>query len=401
MGVPGEADPRSLTAADDTTWRQLGIPDAILHDAIAAFGTPETAARWVRVLNEADPPTVTYWRDSDYLSRLRESGLSPDDFEEWASGGISVYQILHLSRFLSLKDAVTTLHHWAPPELRWPQMLAGSELIELLNNGFDLERLKVFAADGLTGHDVYGWRKSQVPSRDWIAWHSLGIHPEDAGKLFYEAGVTEPDKALQWIETGLAVSSIRDYRSRGWSPDQAIEGIRPASRSRNFEPSLPGLKNIDHQSALVWTDLFARPRSSSPVFAARSGLPAQLEERLRRALDDLGSYGVVVSNMFDHTYRGLAFLDGGWAKRSPYGLNGRSRQWIVGVEAMALVCHRLRADLPRRGRFKEVPAAEELESRWQAQRMDRPKIEATSQRLAESAFRPQLEELAIQLRGAI
>lgn len=44
MGVPGEVDPHSSPAADDATWRELGIPDAILQDAIAAFGTPETAA---------------------------------------------------------------------------------------------------------------------------------------------------------------------------------------------------------------------------------------------------------------------------------------------------------------------------------------------------------------------
>ena len=102
--------------------------------------------------------------------------------------------------------------------------------------------------------------------------------------------------------------------------------------------------------------------------------------------------------MFDTYYFGLAFLDGGWAKRVPYGLSGPIREWMVGVDAMALLCHRLRVGLPRRGRFASAPSDEELEARWDIQRRDDTDLRARSDLLAEAGARPQLEELAFRLR---
>jgi hypothetical protein len=349
------ADSPSASGADDRKWRELGIPEPILPDAIAAFGTSELAARWVRALNEADPPTVTYWQSSGYLSQLRESGLSPEEFEQWVKKGISVYQVFHLCRFISADEAVRMLRNWAPPSLHWQEMLAGAELIELLKNGFDLERLRSLAQTGLTGHDVYRWRKSHLPSRDWITWHNLGIGPDQARQFYYEAGVRDPRQALEWMNTGLSIDSIREYVSSGWSPQQVFDDPQSESDPDVLDPSLPGLGDDIQYSTMIWTDFFARPRSSAPAFAVHSELPEQFAERLRYSLRDLQSYGVVSSSMFDHTFRGLAFLDGGWAMRSPYGLNGPPRQWIVGSRAMALLCHRLRVDLPRRGRFRKVP----------------------------------------------
>ena len=159
---------------------------------------------------------------------------------------------------------------------------------------------------------------------------------------------------------------------------------------------------------VIWTVVFARPRSAAPVFAVRRDRTwgsaffpstSDLALRLSEALDDLGAVGVRHSNMFDTAYDGLAFLDGGWARRSPYGANGPDREWIVGLDALALLCHRMELDLPRTGRFRSVSSDEELETRWELQRRDAIDLQVRSSLLAAAGSRPQLEELSARLRS--
>jgi hypothetical protein len=135
---------------------------------------------------------------------------------------------------------------------------------------------------------------------------------------------------------------------------------------------------------VIWTDVFAKPRSAAPVFAVR-------------ALDDLGAVGVTDSTMFATAYYGLAFLDGGWARRRPYGMSGPDREWIVGLDALALLCHRMELVLSRTGRFRAVSPDEELEIRWELQRRDDIDLRMRSGLLAAAGYRPQLEELAARL----
>jgi hypothetical protein len=154
--------------------------------------------------------------------------------------------------------------------------------------------------------------------------------------------------------------------------------------------------------------VFAKPRSAAPVFAVRRDLTRgsfwspstpDLAHPLSRALDDLGAVGVTDSTMFATAYYGLAFLDGGWARRRPYGMSGPDREWIVGLDALALLCHRMELVLSRTGRFRAVSPDEELEIRWELQRRDDIDLRMRSGLLAAAGYRPQLEELAARLRS--
>ena len=69
-------------------------------------------------------------------------------------------------------------------------------------------------------------------------------------------------------------------------------------------------------------------------FSVHPKLPQQLVDRLETALESLRSERISIVHMFDHAYFARAFLDGGWVMRSPHGLNGPGREWIVGRWAL-------------------------------------------------------------------
>jgi hypothetical protein len=193
-----------------------------------------------------------------------------------------------------------------------------------------------------------------------------------------------------------------------------------------------GIGCYDLGDCVIWTDVFARPRSAAPVFAVRRDAlvtwkQSAVARRLSKALDDLGAVGIKAvrqswkPNTFDFTalddrgvavvrtehaeyltaHYGLAFLDGGWARRGQsrdYDI-GPDREWIVGLDALVLLCHRMKLDVPTTGRFRSVSSDEELETRWELQRRDETDLHVRSSLLAAAGDRPQLEELSARLRS--
>lgn len=418
----------SERSSDDAAWQRLNIPHYTLPSAISAFGTPERAVRWIEVLEEAANRHRLcgrwYWRDKWFLADLKDSGLTRQDFERWATKlrqwPVSPEYVPGLAKYMNLEQAETMIQDWGAPPTTERRKQSASELSQLLRGGMDLAELCHLIEDGLTGHqvsewtrtelprsewfqwrargviptEVRGWVRSGLPASEWLDWRAHGVDPENARQL-RAAGATKPEVAHQWMQTGMSMQSVREFICNGFSPQEATEILRSGHHPDDLTPSLPGLEEIQNQ----WTDLFARPRSSAPVFAVHADLTQALNNRFRRALADLGSHGATIGTMFSTYYYGLAFLDGGWAQRTPYGLNGPVREWIVGIDALALLCHRLGVELPRTGRFRLVPSDTELEARWELQRRNSTDLRESSGLLAKAGYRPRLEELALYLRS--
>lgn len=150
-----------------------------------------------------------------------------------------------------------------------------------------------------------------------------------------------------------------------------------------------------------WSDLCSPPRTRARVFALRAPwLPSRHERRVMDALGALGPSSASSITMFSPAYYADAFLDGGLARVSPYGLMGPPRAWIVGTSALALLCHRLGLSVPRRGRFATVPSADALEQVWIAQRDDAQEMLVDHARLLLRGVRPALEEASVQMEAA-
>lgn len=428
-------------------WKQIGISEGRRRAAVAVFQSSELATRWLELLVRLGGksfPQMVRW--DDYLQSIPASGLSPEQFEQWFT--VAGTQLWNLPRDAkSIIDAglgIEDLKRWraAGGQTSWlPRVLehlSFDEAIELLPTwgteyGADYElsqllgtgtaaHLQGFIADGLTGHEVYEWSCSGIPANEWLLWKSseiqpvvaagfwkFGVPPEAAREL-YAAGMDRPEIARRWMDTCLPLESTVAYIRLGCSPEDGVAFARFGVQPQDLWRSPKGLQVAKDDLGLVWTDLFAPPRSSSPVFAVHrhiveglwpqtSPLFKELSARLHQALNDLGSYGASAGRICERGCYGLAFLDGGWAKRVPDGLDGPVREWIVGVDALALLCSRLRAQLPRTGRFRSVPSGEELEARWEVQRRDDTDVRARSGLLVEAGSRPHLEELASRLRS--
>ena len=129
MARPRAKNPSSATRGDDAFWQQLDLPEKILSAAIAAFGTPEKAIQWIEVFEEVAPNrsrsmggSVYYWRQHDwYLADLKESGLTPQDFERWARAGVSPLWVPTLAKHVSLDYALDAIRNWGadPTVERW------------------------------------------------------------------------------------------------------------------------------------------------------------------------------------------------------------------------------------------------------------------------------------------
>ena len=390
------SQPSPANHSDDAAWQRLELPESILPAAVAAFGSPSQAERWISVLDQY----YEYWRKSkQFLVDVRKSGLTPDDFARWCSAGVNPFQVPGLAKRMDLEQTLA---------IQREKGLKSYELLSVLDAGVSIDELRRLTESGLTGDALFGWSRSGLPTTQWLEWRAFGIGPRAAREL-YAAGENRPDVARRWMDTPLSLESAVAYIRQGCSPDEAVELARTGVQPQDLLQSPQGFQVAQEDLGLAWTDLFALPRSSAPVFAVHPGIAQdlwsqtspfkELSERLHRALADLGSYGFSIGTMFDTYYHGLAFLDGGWAKRVPYGLNGPVRQWVVGVDAIALLCSRLRARLPRTERFRSVPSEEELEARWDIQCRDDTDLRARSGLLAEAGFRPQLEELAFRLRS--
>ena len=391
------SQPSSADYSDDAAWQRLELPESTLPAAVAAFGSPSQAERWMSVLDQYYE--TGGWRRAQFLVDLSESGLTPDDFVRWCSAGVNSPQVPALAKRMDLEQTLTMQREMG---------LSSYELVYVLDSGVSIDDLHRLAVSGLRGDAVFAWARSGLPTSEWLEWRAFGISP-NAAREFYAAGENRPEIVRRWMDTPLSLASTAGYITLGCSPDDGVAFARNGFQPQDLLESPEGLQVAKEDLGLTWTDLFAPPRSSAPVFAVHPGIAQELwsrtspfevlSERLHRAIADLGSYGVSIGTMFDTYYHGLAFLDGGWAKRVPYGLNGPVREWIVGVDAIALLCHRSRVGLPRRGRFASAPSDEELEARWDIQRRDDTDLRARSGLLAEAGARPQLEELAFRLRS--
>lgn len=428
------------SASDDNAlaWRQLGIADSILSAAIATFGNPERASHWMEVLDGVGRRFLSagtsqlYWKNDRYLANLKESELTPEDFAEWVRAGVSPLWVPSLAKRIDLGEALALIRDWGAAPTVEQRENSASELASVLSRGIDLFELKRLIETGLTGNQICGWSSSGLPSNEWnlwrsrgldsgelaewvrselppeawLEWRECGVDPRYAREIF-AAGEKRPDIAAQWAGTGLSMNSVVAYRHLGCLPQEAASFAKAGFQPQDLMRCDDGVKVASGTIALEWNDFFAPPRSSAPVFALRGdlararygGTSDARSLRLQRALDDLGSCFVGLGTMFGTGYRGLAFLDGGWASRIPYGLSGPAREWVVGLDALALLCQRMRVELARSGRFRSVAPAEELEVRWETQRRNEADLRKRSHLLADAGCRPELEELASRLRS--
>jgi hypothetical protein len=76
-----------------------------LAQAITAFGTPEQACKWVAVLDRIGEN----WRKGSLLGYLTQTNLTAEEFAEWVLAGVYSYQVVPLSRNVTLSEALATL----------------------------------------------------------------------------------------------------------------------------------------------------------------------------------------------------------------------------------------------------------------------------------------------------
>jgi hypothetical protein len=257
------SEPQQSQGVDDQgDWESLAIPDELVPAAIEAFRTPEKGARWVELLNRVAAERVwtrvdgqdrwdLAWKHEWYLRSIAEleldieeyqqwleaglegdqlprhvlafkkAGLGPDHVRRWRAAGGNPWYLTKFLEFFDFDSAVAILGTWMAPHN--PEASdRNQELTYLLDTyGWTVDRLREVMATGVSGHDIYLWRYSKMPTEQWAPWATSNVDPGSAERL-WRAGIPA-EAALQWVKTGLDSESILTAVSVGISPDQAIE----------------------------------------------------------------------------------------------------------------------------------------------------------------------------------
>lgn len=281
------------TEATNSDWIELGMPAEVIPSAIAAFGDPERARKWIETLDRAPQRMVPggfepLWRNVSFLRELAATGMDPEDFErwraagldaaavprwatslrtvnvgpdgftKWKSAGLDPRDLAEVLAHVDFEAALGLLSNWAAKR---PISSAG-EMLEVFRRGVTVEQLKSFLALGLRGHDVFLWHSNAIPIGDWYSWMALGVTPEVAFD-YYKKGLSAED-AGPWIRAHVDAYDVTGFMKLGVGPAQAGDYVR-----RRVWPDLlvrteDGIEEIDVEELKTREDLARLPEVVKP-----------------------------------------------------------------------------------------------------------------------------------------
>jgi hypothetical protein len=286
-------------------FRELGYPESLLPNAITAFGTADRARRWIEAvgdralgrafvyekgMSKVEIDEYLRWRrvglgvlDALRLPRrFAIAGLGISDYLRWREAGIGD----GLERFvpdllagLSFDELLNILTEWNPGD--GPTKVdAVSEFKEMLYSKPDMDELRHLLRSGLSGHQIYVWRKSGIPDSDWWAWIDLGFDADSA--VEYSGAGLSPSTAQDWAAVGITGAGARIFVAKrvplevarhwtdaGLSPDDAVDLI---------------LRRVELNEALELVERGIRPWQ---VKRTKSGLKLDLYPWQKDPLDQL------------------------------------------------------------------------------------------------------------------
>jgi len=351
-----------------TRWRSAGFETREIRTMMRVFPTLADAHPWLPLLRGPDGHNNLTM--SKLWTNVRDGRLTADEVLHWCKETrLPAWLAAPLAADVDLETAKRLLARVPAP----------GPLADALAAGLTAGQILALADDGFDHFGISAWLRTGLAPARWHEMRACGLDPSAITDLV-TAGATDADEMLEWFAQGFSPSSAGAYRDAGLTPTQARirrrRGVQPADLVR-LRSSEPPQRRAD---APLWTEVFAEPRGRAPVYAVHRHLNDP--DRLWTALSDLGAARAKQVSLFDHAYFGWAFLDGGFARFSPYGLNGPERGWVVGRCALALLCNRAGLSLPRTGRHRDVEDPDELGDLWERQRREASQaLEARAKRL--------------------
>ena len=298
-------DPSSEDAALNEAFRELGYPERSLPNAITAFGTVDHARQWMeavgdhalgrefvyeKCLSPVEIDEYLKWRRAglgvlDALRlppRFAAAGVDINEFVRWREAGLGA----GLERFvpdlisgMSFDELLHILTEWNPGDGAAKADPVG-EFKEILYSKPDMDELRHLLQTGLSGHQIYVWRKSGIPYSDWQVWIDSGFDADSA--IEYRGAGLSPSTAQEWAAAGIAGAGARTFAAKrvplevarlwtdaGMSPDDAVDFI---------------LRKVELDEALELVERGIRPWQ---VKRTKSGLKLELYPWQKDPVDQL------------------------------------------------------------------------------------------------------------------
>lgn len=276
----GSADQSSVNEA----FRELGYPDRLLPSAISAFKTAEGAQRWIAVLGNLalrseyiyeiamsglQPDDYARWRDAGLHDmnalrlprRMAAVGLNVDDYRRWTGAGLGAgleHLLSYVQAGLPFDDLIDVLANWG---MLHDSEVSGAvpELMEMLQRGLKIDEIQRLLETGVTGHQLFPWCTTGIPSAEWPAWMSLNFGPGKA-EQYFTAGMSAA-AAKPWRDIGVAAVIAFDLIKAGVPPATAgvwIGAGIPASGVLSFLQA-----NVPLKTAALWVEAGVTAREAA------------------------------------------------------------------------------------------------------------------------------------------
>jgi len=339
-----------------THWSGVGFEPHQIVCLYQLFGDDvETARTWQdlsigTMSNNSIAEVVTMGLSRDEVDRwmavgadLREipqalrQGLTMEEVDQWRTAGFVFSQAAPaLERGATLDDALAFL---AAGYTRWTDKPSISVLLQLGVRGAeakafgaigaDLSGIKLYTERSLSAKQVEGWLAQGVDNAYIFAFSNAGIKEPIAMADWLAEGFS-PSDVVAYVQGGIDAGTAAQWRARGFL---AVEAIARARDGETYEASKPPLTDS------TWHVAFSRSRLDRDIFVVSAG-----DDVLARFWSACRSLGVPSSLSvlpYGTHHQAYPFLDGGVVDVSPPYSRRLTGTWVMGFDALCLLCYRL------------------------------------------------------------
>ncbi len=338
---------------DAQKWNKRGWREELMVSVLPVVdGEAFRSGRWDDVLNHWGS-SAGYMLDAGFsiedTERWWAVGTSPADVEEIVSAGGTVKQAEGLVSAGLASETVAAavrrgLH--GKQAVPWVRLgLPNVTLAALLDERATPALVRALLDAGASPEQIRGLPLGQLSRSEALAWLRAGLrHPV---RDYLAQKVTSPAEARLWDDEWLRPSLIGGFVEAGVSPEEAGRMVRSGFTDRDARaPDSPPLAGVP------WSTVFRRSSTGPESFFLTrvASRDENLQYRFWYAVDSLTIEAAYTVGVFSSSSDGYSMGTGIGKVVSVegYGWGSHSGTWVVGNNALRLVCRRMGLAQPRR-----------------------------------------------------
>jgi hypothetical protein len=347
-------------------WR----PDVLGH-IVAAGGLGALRERQL-------DPLLQRWLPAS-IGYMFEQGFSVEDTKKWILSGINspavvketmeaggtaeiAQQLIETGIAADAVPIVVEAHLPKDVARQWGSLrLDRQTLASMLKEQASPDDVREIVAAGATPEQLRELPLRRISKDEAVAW--LDARLRYSPSKYIDVGVEDPSIARQWEEKGFLPDLIAGFVTTETTPDEALQLVRLGLTDTDVGDG----RRTPPLSRVSWNQVFRRSRADGEDFVLSLAADSSLDiaRRFWYAVHCLTIEQSDQSGMYSNSISYYRFADGGITDITfVYGFGSRAGTWVLGTQALRLICGRMGVRQPRRLKCEEsIPDLANLEMR--------------------------------------